>query len=465
MAISSIGVGSGLPLSDLLSQLESNERQSLNVYTSRATAEQTRFSAYGTIKSGLEALQKAAQTLGQAATFGALKASTTSEAFTAGTQTGAIAGQYKIEVKELATSQSLKSAGQASRENALSTSDVTIQVKLANSDTPVTLTLAAKDTSLNGIVQAFNNSADVGVNATLINDGKAVNPHYLLLNARGTGTESAIESITITGDDTAALEAALGFTQGDPASALTEQAATNARLFINDTEISSQTNTVQGAIDGVTLTLNKESTKVENLSITADNSVTEKAINAFVTAYNNVQNTIKSLTSYNTETQQGSALTGDSVARRVQTQLSQALSSASASTGLNLSKIGITTDPTNGNLKVDNSKLSDTMKSNMQGVKELFSGDNGISKTIEATTTQFVKTGGILASATDSITRTLKSLEQQYESASARIDARAASYQKQFQQLDIMMAQMNSTSTYLTQQFSALANLNSSNNK
>ena len=213
------------------------------------------------------------------------------------------------------------------------------------------------------------------------------------------------------------------------------------------------------------MSLTKETTTAETLTVSADNSVTTKAVEAFVTAYNNLQNTIKTLTSYNTETQTGSALTGDSLARRVQGQMRQALTSGTGSEGINsLSQLGITTDPLSGTLKIDNTKLTAALGDNMAGVQDLFAGTTGISSTITTAADTFVKSGGIISSATDGVNRNIKALEEQYSSASERIDNRMAIYRAQFQQLDVMMSQMNATSSYLNQQLSALANLNSSSN-
>lgn len=465
MAISAIGVGSGLPLDELLTNLERNERQSLNILTTRSTREKTRLSAYGTLKTNIESLQKAAKELGKAETFGGLKTSTKSEAFSATAATGAIAGQYSVKVDQLATGQSLKSAtGQADRTTALATGSVNIEVELVNGE-KTTLTVAAADTSLNGIMQAFNNSSTAGVSATMVNNGDETNPYFLLMNARGTGTEAAVKSITVSGTDPATdvtqLNEAIGFTQGGGTNALVETAAKNAEININGIDIVSQTNTVENAIEGVTLTLTKENDTAENLGITADPAVTEKAINAFVTAYNNLQNTVKSLTAYNSENQSGSILTGDNLVRRIQSQITQALSAATPSGSMaNLSSMGITSDVSTGTLKVDSTKLTDALKNNMLDVKELFSGQNGISKNIDTTAEGFVRSGGAISSATEGLNRTIELLNTQYASASARIDSRMEAYRSQFQKLDAMIAQMNSTSSYLTQQLSALADMN-----
>ncbi|EKD0780289.1 flagellar filament capping protein FliD, partial [Shigella sonnei] len=53
---------------------------------------------------------------------------------------------------------------------------------------------------------------------------------------------------------------------------------------------------------------------------------------------------------------------------------------------------------------------------------------------------------------------TLKKLTKQYLSVSASIDDTVARYTAQFTQLDTMMSKLNNTSTYLSQQFTAMSN-------
>ena len=73
MAISAIGVGSGLPLDELLSDLRASENIALQQIKTRQADVQNRISAYGKIKSAFEAFQKAGQTLSKEGTFGAEK--------------------------------------------------------------------------------------------------------------------------------------------------------------------------------------------------------------------------------------------------------------------------------------------------------------------------------------------------------------------------------------------------------
>lgn len=466
MAISSIGVGSGLPLDELLGKLRASENQALTLIESRATSVQSRLTAYGTIKSSIEALKTASDALGKAETFGALKTSVNSEAFTATASNKAIAGQYSIEVTQLATSQTLtSSSGMADRKVALADGSVDIAFTIGGETK--TITVAQDQTSLEGIVKAINGDSSLGVSATIVNDGSGT-PHRLLLTAKNTGEEAAVQTITVTatdagaGTDISQVQNLIAYDNSAPGPNFTEKAAKNAILLINDIQVESQSNTIEDAIEGVTLTLTKESEtgKPSMLSVTADDSVTSKAVNTFVTAYNNLQNIIKTLTSYNVDTQQGSALTGDSLARQVQSQIRSVLNVAESSGAIRtLTQMGITTNPSDGILKVDNDKLAAALKDNMVDVQKLFAGENGISAKMAAAADTFVKSGGSIPSATDSMNNTLKDLEKQYEAMSERIDAKMETYRQQFTRLDTMMAQMNSVSSYLTQQLSMLANI------
>lgn len=461
MAMSNIGVGAGLPLQTILDDLRKVENQSLALIESRASTVQGRMSAYGTMKSAIEAFKTASDALGKADTFGALKTSGGGDFFTTTATSKAIAGQYSIEVSQLATAQTLTSAGQADRDKAIATGAGTVDIQITIDGKVQGLTLDEADTSLEGIVKAINADSGLGVSATLINDGGTEDAHHLLLTAKGTGDKAAISSIQVVGSTE--LQDVIAFdNKGVLPTVLTEAAAKNATLDINGIPITSQTNTVTDAIEGVTLTLTKQNAigETSNLSVTRDDSVTSKAVNTFVTAYNNLQGIIKTLTAYNVDNQKGSALTGDSLARQVQSQVREALNVANSSGAIRtLSQMGITTNPSDGVLKVDADKLAKALKDNMVDVQGLFSGENGISKKMAAVADTFVKSGGLISSATDSMTTTLKDLEKQYSAMSDRIDQKMETYRQQFTRLDTMVAQMNSVSSYLTQQLSMLANI------
>lgn len=504
-SISSIGVGSGLPLDTLLADLRKAENVPLAALQSRAEKEQQRFSAYGTLKSALDTVSSAAATLGKAATFNAVKPTVTGETFTASAKagSGAIPGSYSVKVGQLATAQVLSTDGVAMRnENLASGSgkvDITFTIGEGDAAKTHTVQVDAGKSSLEDIVKAINADSKLGVSATLMNDGSA-DPHRLMISADNTGTASRITSISVeagegaTAEDVSQLKSILGYqetpapaegeeggTEGEggpegegdpgdpvvPAGMKQMTAAKDAQLTINGVAVTAQSNTIENAIEGITLTLAKESAEnapADTLKVTRDDSVATSAVTGFVNAYNALQSTIKALTSYDIDSQKGAALTGDSLPRRAQAEVREAFSGLAAN-GITLTTLGIKTDPVTGNLSVDNEKLAAALKDNRAEVEQIFSGAEGLSKRVTKAVETFTKSDGLIKTSQDSITETLKRLEKQYEQMEMRIEDKMENYRKQFVQLDAFMAQQNSISSYLTSQLSMLENLSSGNSK
>ena len=112
MALSASGLGSGLDINGLVSQLMAVERQPLTAMARKEASFQAKLSAFGQIKGSLSALQTAANALNDAAKFSATKATVGSDAgFTASTKSGAAAGSYSVQVEQLAKVQKRPAAG------------------------------------------------------------------------------------------------------------------------------------------------------------------------------------------------------------------------------------------------------------------------------------------------------------------------------------------------------------------
>ena len=450
-SVSSLGL-SGLPLTDLLENLRTSESQVLTAIQDRQTAAKAKLTAYGKLKDAVASLQTAAQAVGKTDAFGALTVKSGSDAFSATADNGAIPGQYSVQDNKLASAQTLVYAGQASRTTDIGTGGT---LKITIDGTEKSIDLSSTGTSLNKIIAAINADPDIGVNATIVNDGTPGSQYRLLLTSRETGEQNAVTNISVDGN--ADLDTFLGYAGGGSTAGVTVQDATNAELTINGIAITSQSNTVENVIDGVKLTLNQTTTSAANLTLTRDDSVAKKAVQTFVSAYNSLLGTIKTLTAYDTTAQTSSALTGDSLARSVQTRMRDALSGAIDTTdGTTLSKIGITTDPKTGELKIDDDKLTDALSENLDGVTSLFTGTSGVGTRVDQTAQTFVKFDGSFATTIDGLNKTIADIQKQYDATSDRIDQRMETYRAQFTQLDAMVSQMNSLSSYLTQQLSAL---------
>jgi flagellar hook-associated protein 2 len=476
MAISSIGVGSNLDLATLLTNLETAESQPLVALQAKAKSYTSKLSAYGSIQSALSTLQTAAQKLGDPALFQAVTGTpTVSGILSASATSTSSAGNYSITVSKLAQAQSLVAPGQASTTTGIGNGKITLDfgtivggtldattgkytgASFTADSTKVakTITIDSTNNTLGGIRDAIN-AAGAGVTASIVNDGSGA-PNRLVLVSTTTGQTSSMR-ISVDGD--AALQDLLNNDPAGTQNLKQTAAAQNAALTVNGIDITSPTNTVKDGIpDG---TLNLVQTGTTGLSMKANTTSMKTAINDFVKAYNSLQTTAATLTTYDTDTKTAAALTGDSTLRSVLNGLRTALSAPQAS-GANevkvLNEIGIAFQK-DGTLVVDSTKLDKALDTNLAGVSKLFASatgsTSGYGKQIDAIVTQVTGTNGSLTVASNGVTATIKKLDEQYDQVQARVDATVARYRAQFTQLDVTISSMNNTMTYLTQQFDAM---------
>ena len=77
---------------------------------------------------------------------------------------------------------------------------------------------------------------------------------------------------------------------------------------------------------------------------------------------------------------------------------------------------------------------------------------------LKTTTTNLLGTNGVIASRTNGLNASIKSIGNQIDSMNVRLTRIEANYRSQFTALDTAMSSMTTTSTYLTQQLTLLAN-------
>ena len=464
-SFTSLGVGSNLPLSTLLTNLETAEKARLTPITQQQSSFSSKLTAFGTLKSSLEKFQTATTTLNDAALFKSTVATSSSTDLTVTTAAGAAPGTYKINVTQLAQAQSLRTtATVANTKDALgdtSAEERTLVIKQDGKDEPLEIKLSKDQTSLASLRDAINN-ANGGVSASIV---KVKDDDYqLVLTSTQTGTTNKM-SVSVTGDSK--LNELLSFNNPDVIGSGMSQIveAKDAELTVNGINITRSNNSITDAPEGLTMNLTKVASDI-TVTVSQSNDKATSAVKAWVDAYNSLVDTIGTLTKYTsvdagTDAQDTSngALLGDSSVRTIQTGI-RAQFSASANDGKfqTLSQMGITQDPATGKLKIDNDKLGTALKTNSVDVQALLVGDGkttGMTSKIGTLVKGYLADDGVIDSAQDSINTTLKRLTKQYLSVSASIDDTVARYKTQFTQLDSLMSKLNNTSTYLTQQFSS----------
>lgn len=447
-SITALGVGSGLDLNGLLAKLEKGENKQLEPITQRKQEYQAQISAFGVLKQALTGFQDAMAVLSDEATYHSVDSSVTGDALTATAGSSTPTGDYLIHVAQRAQASRVATLGVADKSAALGAGS--IQYTLANGETG-TIDIDADSSSLEAVRDAINASGS-GLRASLINDGTD-QPYRLVLRAADTGSEASVADIAISGDLAGALQL----------DASTRQAGLDAQLSVNGIDIVSADNTVDGAIQGVTLHLVKDGDAT--LRVTQDKDAVTQAVQQFVDSYNQLVDTFDKLTDYNADTKQAGLLIGDGSVRTIQSRLRSELGSVMTDGPFQLlSDIGIDLQ-LDGTMKLDQDRLDEVVGGQVDGLRRFFMGteqSRGVAEQLDDMLGRMTSDDGPIAEAVDGLDTRIDSLDERYQRTQQRIDQVMAQYRSQFTQLDSMISQMNATSTYLTQQFDAMSGMNDS---
>jgi flagellar hook-associated protein 2 len=458
--ISSAGVGSGINVESLVSSLMSVEKQPLTKLQSRQTSYESKISALGTLKSALASLQTAAKALTPAtgstatASLSAYKASLADSTIaTATTTSSAVAGTYSLEVTALATNQrhalgKTFSAGEAALDFG---ADSSRTLTFTKGSSTTTVTLDSSQNTLAAVRDAIN-KAEPGVSASIVTDTSG--KQNLLLTATSGGTANAV---TIGGTATFIDPAAPGSPIAASSAFTQTLAATDAAVKIQGVSIATSGNSITNAIDGVNLELTKTGTTT--LSVTRDNTDLKSKLDTFINAYNSLNTSLKSLGAYNATTKTAAVLNGDSTLRSVQSQVRNAIGSVPASLSgaayKTLSDIGIAFQ-SDGSLKIDSAKFDKAASANFSATAAVI---GAFGSTMKTTTTNLLASNGVIASRTDGLNSSIKSIGNQIDAYETRLTAIEKTYRSKFTALDTAMTSMTTTSSYLSQQLSILSNM------
>jgi flagellar hook-associated protein 2 len=396
--LSSPGIGSGLDVQGIVDKLMTVERAPLDQLTTKETTVQSQVSAYGSLKSSLATLQTAVQALATPTPFRSMNATAGDmSVVSVATADGAKPGRYSLEVSQLAQNQKLVSAGYAATSDTVGSGSLTFTFGTFASGTFTpnatagarTVTIASGQSSLAGIRDAVN-AANIGVTATILNDGSA-NGQRLVFTSNNPGADQSL-SVSVADDDGNGTDAnGLSALAYDPAATagagknLTQTVAAQDALFTLDgLSMRSSSNTVANAVAGLTLTLGKTNVGSPTaINVSQNIGPAGAAVAAFVKAYNDLDTTIDNLTKYDAVNKKASILTGDSTVRLVQTQLRSLVGGMVSGSGslTTLSQIGITTQ-SDGTLAFDSAKFNTAFAADPDGVSQLFAATGSASDSL-----------------------------------------------------------------------------------
>jgi flagellar hook-associated protein 2 len=447
--IQASGVGSGLDINSLVSQLVSSENAARSApILRREAAATTKISALGTLKGALGAFKGALTPLRNLEVFSARKATSADTArFTATASSAAAAGSYDIEVLNLASAHRLASNPY------LDGADAEIgygSLAITVGDDSFDVEIPQDANTLEDIRDAINNSPDnSGVQATLLNGTEGTR---LILTSRKTGEDHAIKIVSSGGDGGLA---ALDYDPDGTMNLIQKDEAKDALVNISGFPVSSSTNTISDAVEGVSINLLKAEVGVKTtLNISFDSASVLTRIQTFVTEYNNMQAAIAKLGSYDAASKTAGPLLGDSLLRGIEQEMRRGLTNpVSGFTGdySVLASVGITTTAT-GALVLDTAKLQKALDTDPDAVAHLFGSENGVAARLYAQVEARLASGSDLDARNTSLKKDLDRVADDKEQLALRMEQIESRYRKQFTALDSLLAQLQSTSSYLAQQ-------------
>ena len=487
MAISGIpGLGSGMDINGMVKALVNAEAAPKTAQLANLEKSTTaKFSALSQFKNSLAEFQDSLKKLNDASLFEKRSATSSANDFVGiSADAKAVAGNYNVQVFNLAQTSKVALAGVESATEALGSGTLTIGVGEES------LAIDVTDASLTDIRDAINAAGkDMGLSATIVTDPSNGGVSRLVLSSETSGTGNDI-SVAVSAGADAGLEA-LRFTPdppnaafdptpidpNDPHAARVISYSRDANLAIDGISLSSASNTVEDAIEGVTLSLKKAQTtealdnaETVNLSVAQDRAGVAKSITDFVDAYNKMLDNVNSLTSVTSVGGDdgeplAAALVGDASVRSFMTAMRSELGSVAAGDGIRiLADLGISTQR-DGKLAVDDTKLEQALDNNFEQVNSFFTGEQGLMARLEAKVEPYTQTGGILESRTKALQNTLSRVDDQRDTLSTRLTKLESRLFAQFNAMDMLVSQMSSTGNFLTAQLDSLPGIVNQNKK
>lgn len=523
--LTSLGAGSGIDTKSLAQNLANAEiTPQKDAFNTKITKAEARISGYGYIKSALADLKTAFAQLDDASDFSSLTASSTQpSALAVTTSSSAMAGSYSVEVSQLARAQRTASNTFTSKTATLNGGQA-FSLKLSNSATPITVTTDTPE----GVVSAIN-SANLGVTAQLLQTGSGLTPSYTIVVSGQSGASNAFSLKTASPIGTASTydaTAGVSFTGNPlasnvvlsygspetkvelvkdgngqwvlptgttlPAGTTTVslqqygagigtlsfgtnlQTAADAQFKVNGLDITRSSNQVSDLIDGVTLDLYTTTNGAARIDLKRDTTSIKDKLNGLVTAYNDLETTLKELGNAKSTVTGGGSLVGDSLLQTIRAQVRRYITDDSSTPGSSIKAArdaGLSFDR-NGQLTLDTTKLDTALQNNFDQVVTMFTAgtnnksiyittDSGVAGDAVAKIDQLLRVNGMIANRTESDTQKVDSYKTQLNNLDDRLNQIIERYTAQFSIMDNIVGQSSSLRTSLKNTFDAM---NSSKN-
>lgn len=465
--ISSPGIGSGLDVKNIVSQLVALEQAPLTKLQTDASSMQAKLSAFGQLQSQVANLQDQVSTLANKDTWNALTVTSSGSSVTGTITNASLASptSFSVDVTQLAQSQATASSAM-SADSTPGAGTLNISMGSWNGTTfaqksgTSTLSVDVSATDTLSTIAGKINQANAGVTATVLND---ISGQRLLIQSASTGVANGFRVQT----SNLSTGSNLGQLAYDPGAGSTQttltQAAKDTAATINGIPVNSSNRTFTNIVPGVNLSVTSTTTTTGPVTVTLaqDTASLKTAIGNMVTSFNALNNALAEMTKYDASTKTAGTLQGDSTAVGLQNALHRLFSGTGpAGTSIKtLSDLGIELQK-DGTLSINDSKLSAALTSSTTDVKNFFTaagatGVDGMAVRIQNFTQGLLNFNGALTTKSQSIQHQIDRNSKDQDTLNTRISTIQTRLTAQYSRLDSQLAQLNSLNAYVAQQVTA----------
>lgn len=455
--IVSSGIGSGLDVAGLVNQLLSAEAQPAEVRFARKEAGVlAKISGYSAVKSALSAFQTQVDKFkDEDSLLGRTVSFVENDFFSASVADDASPAEFDLNILSLAQSQKLATGSYVDSGSVVGDG----QLVISSGDESFVVAIDPAANTLADIQDAINNNpGNTSVRATIVTTDAGAS---LSFSALETGLASRISIVASGGDGGLS---ALEYNSATSTGALTEvRPADDATVEIDGLTVTSSSNTISNAVQGVTIELTAaDPGSLKSVSVDYDRPGLSGRLQKFADAYNNLVDVFNQQTAFNAEAETAGALLGDTTLRNIESQIRREFSTTVSSnqSALNtLSSVGLTLD-LEGKLSIDSEKLDAAVGENFLEVGRLFSAEDGVASRISTRLESYLGDAGPLETRTDGLNDTIEQITEQRERLQERLVLLESRLLRQFNALDSLIGELSNTSSFLTQQLSALPGAN-----
>ncbi|MBK1734847.1 hypothetical protein CKO15_05995 [Halorhodospira abdelmalekii] len=460
---SKMDVGTGIDTRKMVQDLIRAERAPTDKRLERREEElREQISALGQVRATVGEFREGIGRLADASAYSGIDTdSTHSDVARVRAEEGAPPGDYDVEVLQLAQGQRIATATGVFAES----SDPIGTGRLIITDgqgREQIVHIGEEQSTLLGIRDAINEQAE-GLRASIVDDGAGPR---LAIATEGTGEANAIQQIRAEQSadedegDLSLLQFGVAAGGGQQGVGAFEQvqAATDAQAVIDGMVITRPENTIEGAIEGVTLEFGGEGRT--RVSVREQTGLIEENIQALIETYNQVRGQINQLTAYNPDADEAAPLQGDPSVSNISSRLSRALTEpVAALAGQPLRALGDLGVRTNrdGTLDLDSEQLQRMAGAHPELVTQLMTDpEHGVMGRLDGVLDEVAGRGGVLSMRTDGLESRLERIDSDRERLDRRMERREEQLRSQFSRMDQRVAEMNRTSEFIEQRLAMM---------